>query len=98
MPVSNIVLARTKDLWWRVEESARLTDLQLSKRARYALYRAGVYRASEVRDLDLDRFANLRGLGSGCDDARQHGDPWLGSQPGGPLAPRRSGRPCWGRG
>ncbi len=62
-PASAIVLVRTRDHWWQVEESDPVTDLQLSMRVRRALHSANLYRAAEVRDLDLDLFAARRGLG-----------------------------------
>ncbi len=63
-----ILLVRTEDLWWQATESDPIVDLGLSMRARRALHLADVFRAGEVRDLDMCRFVTRRGVGRGTFD------------------------------
>ncbi len=52
------------DSWWRARATDSLRDLHFSLRTRRALLNADLHRVSDLLDLDLDRLADVRGVGA----------------------------------
>ncbi len=51
--------------WLETPLDAHIEDLGLGRLTQYALFNVGVYYVRSLFDLDLDRFAEHRGVGAG---------------------------------